>query len=700
MDQSAMDLEEAQHDAEIAAEFADLERRKDDQVVDKFNIASDEDAEKELALFLESLDKNDLGSAIKLELRKKLEAATSKLATIFDKQRALLEEEEDDQEANLLEAQSKTASATAVAEESRTNRKAEQAKNVALTKKNSVLSRQVQLAEQKSRSVTVQWTQDKIRHKEDRTAKLLEISELEARLLVMEKKARLSEQVIRDRNMVRGPTGTIETSMEDGMEKLRQELEEKIDQLAEKRSEVRDLALKLSDARLELSNAEMRVETQTHRIEDLVKNSDSLHNSIDGLEKEEGGMAKAKRMVDAELAEARHDLVNEQKALADLEKQLVQQNIDFEARIEAMDVSALKARVQGLVEQQDTQRVEAQGRERDLRREMDSLVLEKQQIVRESGHFSAAMKSVASMTRSITADFDNYRDSAQSRIDAEAARVARMYDEVTKLTLAVDSLGGDAVQRSKEMGHKMEEIKHRADMAAANFEREREQLQLRVVDLQKEATAREKAVDQRIISALALAKENSEGVGKELSTAKLVIDRLNIRLGGVQREGSSIGAGKDAAVASLQEVQTANDELTKTVAKLQRELEETHETMVRMKEEQRQWAEDKKELESNYDDIRAQLKEKAEALDEMENRMGVNTMTLLENYKEQNKAQERANERQEKAASTNKEAMRAKEETVRAKEDTVRAREELSTTKKELISKYKELKSVVKKTAK
>jgi hypothetical protein len=163
MEESISMKESARELALAQREDQEQSNNKHDEMDDKYSIAVEEDAAKELGLLLESIDKNDLGNAIKKELRRKLEAATSKLTVLFDKQRALVEEEEFDPEAT------ETTASVEEPPQSKSNRKGVpvEVKNIVLTKKVSALIKQVELSEQKSRSVTLQWSLDKVKYKED-----------------------------------------------------------------------------------------------------------------------------------------------------------------------------------------------------------------------------------------------------------------------------------------------------------------------------------------------------------------------------------------------------------------------------------------------------------------------------------------------------------------------------------------------------
>lgn len=125
-----------------------------DETNEMYNLAADEAASKEMSEFLETLEKDNMGEVIKTTLHKKLEFATSKLAELFKKQQDLAVEEEMD----ILELQKEATIANATAQsEEKTNKKQDNMKQLMLQKKVNALNNQVELSEQKARSVTVQW---------------------------------------------------------------------------------------------------------------------------------------------------------------------------------------------------------------------------------------------------------------------------------------------------------------------------------------------------------------------------------------------------------------------------------------------------------------------------------------------------------------------------------------------------------------
>lgn len=124
-----------------------------DETNDMYNLAADELASKEMEAFLMSLEKNDIGDVLKKDLKKKLEVATTKLNDLFKQQQAISVEEEIDQAALDRELTLQTA---ALGEE-KARGKADNMRNLLLQKRVVSLNNQVELSEQKAKSVTLQW---------------------------------------------------------------------------------------------------------------------------------------------------------------------------------------------------------------------------------------------------------------------------------------------------------------------------------------------------------------------------------------------------------------------------------------------------------------------------------------------------------------------------------------------------------------
>lgn len=124
-----------------------------DETNDMYNLAADELASKEMEAFLMSLEKNDIGDVLKKDLKKKLEVATTKLNDLFKQQQAMSVEEEIDQAALDRELTLQTA---ALGEE-KARGKADNMRNLLLQKRVVSLNNQVELSEQKAKSVTLQW---------------------------------------------------------------------------------------------------------------------------------------------------------------------------------------------------------------------------------------------------------------------------------------------------------------------------------------------------------------------------------------------------------------------------------------------------------------------------------------------------------------------------------------------------------------
>ena len=127
-----------------------------DETNEMYNLAADEEAAKEMEEFLEALEKNDVSGAIKREMKRKLEATTVKLSGLFKEQRELIVEEEEEEPAPVALVKQPSMTAAAALEE-KSNRKQDHMKQLLLQKKVTMLDNQVELSQQKARSVTAQW---------------------------------------------------------------------------------------------------------------------------------------------------------------------------------------------------------------------------------------------------------------------------------------------------------------------------------------------------------------------------------------------------------------------------------------------------------------------------------------------------------------------------------------------------------------
>lgn len=131
--------------------------QENDETHEMFNLSADEEAAKEMEEFLAAVEKEDISEAIRQGLKKKLESATTKLSELFKKQQELNAEEEMEVRAELeKELTLQTAAAGALAEEKQA-KKQDNMKLIMLQKKATALTNQVELSEQKARSVTLQW---------------------------------------------------------------------------------------------------------------------------------------------------------------------------------------------------------------------------------------------------------------------------------------------------------------------------------------------------------------------------------------------------------------------------------------------------------------------------------------------------------------------------------------------------------------
>ena len=128
-----------------------------DETNELYNLSADEEAADEMEAFLNSIEKTDIGEILKRDLKKKLEFATTKLSDLFKKQQELnVEEEELEQVATEKDPTIQTTIQQQTNEE-KIPKKQDNLKQLMLQKKVQSLNNQVELADQKARSVTLQW---------------------------------------------------------------------------------------------------------------------------------------------------------------------------------------------------------------------------------------------------------------------------------------------------------------------------------------------------------------------------------------------------------------------------------------------------------------------------------------------------------------------------------------------------------------
>ena len=77
------------------------------------------------------------------------------------------------------------------------------------------------------------------------------------------------------------------------------------------------------------------------------------------------------------------------------------------------------------------------------------------------------------------------------------------------------------------MGLRQPTQKMAADAAELEYEKERERLELRILDMQKDFHAKEKGIKAKIAAATQVETAAKEAAQKELHTANSVIDKLN-----------------------------------------------------------------------------------------------------------------------------------------------------------------------------
>jgi len=120
-----------------------------------YSTEEEEKALSEITLFLADLERDNVGEAIRHQLKRNIETATSKLSQLFDAQRAgsMMDMEHRQQEGSI----SKEALMKELNQQGDATRKQEFLKLVMLQRKNDFLTQRLMLAEQTSRNITMQW---------------------------------------------------------------------------------------------------------------------------------------------------------------------------------------------------------------------------------------------------------------------------------------------------------------------------------------------------------------------------------------------------------------------------------------------------------------------------------------------------------------------------------------------------------------
>jgi hypothetical protein len=464
---------------------------------------------------------------------------------------------------------------------------------------------------------------DKEKFRSDIKKKQIEVDELQTRLVVMERKARLREQLTRDNNMVRAADGGPDP---DGMdiERLKEQLQEAQAELREKIAQLSALNKELAETKTYLHEAESKADVLTMRVEELVKSADSLHDHMEVREKEESALAKQQKSSLKEIEDLVKEVHREQAAVRELEKELASQKVDFEQQIAALGVATLQERIAQLEGELREQAGRAAEKERELKRQLDHARIEKEQIVRENKHLALAINKVAYMSKAITADFDAHKTVADSKLDSEMKKSQHMYAELKALSKSIDNVAGNALKRAKDTEARMDQLKRASDAAEVEFDRERQQLEQRMSDMQKELANKEKSLKLRITQATQAEISAKEAALKELGVANLVIDRLNGQLDSVRKTSTvSGGAAEPQPSSTAAAAKPASDSASAVEAKpgkqqeaelqqLSSKVSEREGTIAQLKEELARAAKQRKALEKDieaererYDDLRS-----------------------------------------------------------------------------------------------
>lgn len=297
---------------------------------------------------------------------------------------------------------------------------------------------------------------DKKKYKEIIDQHKREIEELTQKLMILDRKIRLQEQLSRDPNMVK---------MENAIEEEINEIQELRDshaaleaEIAEKRQLIASLSTELSDAKIELAANAIKIEYLNNKVDELTRNEDVTATQLEKMTKDFEDYTTRIYMLEEETKEITKTLEAEKNNYWKLRDSIDDTNRQYEMTIakNKKQLDEAQDALRRAIDEKEFVIMETNGKISRLTQDNRQLTIERDQLRRDHGHLIKAVQFTAKTTKSLLQEFNRYEQKTNKTLEDHLKQTQFMKDELSKLHSNLTEIMESSEKRMQEMEQKFQ----------------------------------------------------------------------------------------------------------------------------------------------------------------------------------------------------------------------------------------------------
>jgi hypothetical protein len=361
-------------------------------------------------------------------------------------------------------------------------------------------------------------TADKVKLKELKEQHKKEVDDLTTRLTILEKKARLQEQMQRDPTMLKGeniPTTTVVNQNDDdggnnnkavhgsgsGNKQIAQfDTMQFENELTEKKLQIRNLSLQLSELRIEIANLNNKIDILTKRNEELVKNDDRLNTQVEQLTRDNQSLNYTVDEQKQSIQELEKKLATEKENCARLQKELMETESRQQSIINNLhaELDSSKVQIKKLVFEKELLQTDVQSKQSEINRlvkENQKLMIEKQQEIRVQQHLLLALQQTAQEVKEYMDNFQKLESKSNKSTEEILGHMSTMNKKLVVLHTTIQTIMTEAKEKLQASEQLLKEKEEELATATEKFQAKHAELEGQVNELTV-SLAEEKALSE------------------------------------------------------------------------------------------------------------------------------------------------------------------------------------------------------------
>jgi hypothetical protein len=386
---------------------------------------------------------------------------------------------------------------------------------VMLQKKILAMQKQIELAEQKSRSATLQWVADKKKYKEVIDLHKQEIVELNAKLSILDRKNRLAEQLNRDGNMMKLDNAAEEEINE--IQLLKDSFAQMEEEMTEKRQQLGNLSTELSDTKLELQSNQIKLDYLKEKVDEFTRNEEKLTAQLEKTTKENEENNTRLFHLQNDHDQVCQTLDNEKSNYRNLKESITTMNEHYEIKIDQQkkEINEFQSTIRSLNEQRENTLREHTLKMSRISHENSTLTRENHKLLQAQELLIKSLQTAAKSTQSLSDDLKIH----DTKVNKTLEDYVHLTDKLKTQVASVHSHLSTVVESSES---KLKELEEKFQAKHKMFLESMEDTNKQMKSLQLSLESREKEL-------FTLQQEHRE-VKQNLETKQQFISQLESEL--------------------------------------------------------------------------------------------------------------------------------------------------------------------------